>query len=140
MADEIDFLDEPRPRDLAQLEEEIYQFNFRATGFHDGRSLAAFLRDGEGRLRAGLAGHTWGGCCEIRLLWVREAERRSGLGSALLRAAEREARARGCEQVVLSTHSFQAPGFYRRHGYVEVGRADGYPRGHAQIHLRKLLL
>jgi GNAT superfamily N-acetyltransferase len=140
MADRIRFVDEPLPRDLERLEEEIDQFNYRTTGFHDGRSLATFLRDESGALRVGLAGHTWGGCCEIRLLWVREAERRSGLGSALLRAAEREARARGCEQVVLSTHSFQAPGFYRRHGYVEVGRADGYPRGHAQIHLRKLLL
>jgi GNAT superfamily N-acetyltransferase len=139
MAEEIVFTDEPNPRDVERLEDEINRFNYAATDFHDGRSLAAFLRDGEGRLRAGLAGHTWGGCCEIRFLWVREAERRSGLGSALLRGAEYEARARGCDQVVLSTHSFQAPGFYRRHGYVEVGRAEGYPRGHAQIFLGKRL-
>jgi hypothetical protein len=37
--------------------------------------------------------------------------------------------------VVLSTHSFQAPGFYARFGYVECGRARGYPRGHHQIYL-----
>jgi GNAT superfamily N-acetyltransferase len=97
MADEIVFTDEPRARDLALLESEIDRFNHDATDFRDGRSLAAFLRDAEGRLRAGLAGHTWGGCCEIRFLWVREAERRSGLGSALLLGAEREARARGCD-------------------------------------------
>jgi len=140
MADVIRFVEEPLPRDLVRLEEEIYQFNYRTTGFHDGRSLAAFLRDESGALRAGLAGHTWGGCCEIRFLFVREGERRTGLGTALLRAAEQEARARGCDQVVLSTHSFQAPDFYRRHGYVEVGRAPGYPRGHAQIYLRKALV
>jgi len=139
MESEIRFVDEPSARDLEQLEERINQFNFVTTGLYDGRSLASFLRDTDGALRAGLAGHTWGGCCEIRFLWVREAERRSGLGSALLGAAEREARARGCDRVVLSTHSFQAPGFYRRHGYVEVGRADGYPRGHAQIFLMKRL-
>ena len=137
MADEIRFGEEPSRRDLERLEEEIYQFNCAATGFRDGRSLACFVRDDDGELRAGLTGHTWGGCCEVRFLWVRESERRSGLGSALLRAAEREARARGCDRVVLSTHSFQAPGFYRRHGYVELGRADGYPRGHAQIYLSK---
>lgn len=139
MADRIRCVDELSPRDLAALDDEIYAFNRAATGFHDGRTLAALVRDETGALRAGLAGHTWGGCCEIRFLWVRESERRSGLGSALLAAAEREALARGCERMVLSTHSFQAPDFYARHGYVECGRADGYPRGHAQIYLTKSL-
>jgi GNAT superfamily N-acetyltransferase len=139
MADEIRCLDAPAARDLERLEHEINAFNFRATGCTDGRALAAFVRDATGALRAGLSGHTWGGCCEIRFLWVSEGERRGGLGSALLAAAEREARARGCERVVLSTHSFQAPGFYARHGYAECGRADGYPRGHAQIFLTKSL-
>jgi ribosomal protein S18 acetylase RimI-like enzyme len=97
------------------------------------------LRDESGAIRAGLAGHTWGGCCEIRFLFVREGERRTGIGSALLSAAEREAVARGCDQIVLSTHSFQAPDFYRRHGYREVGRAEGYPRAHAQLYFAKRL-
>jgi len=139
MIDEIRFVDDLSGRDLERLEEEIYRFNCAATGLRDGRSLASLLRDGQGNLRAGLAGHTWGGCCEVRYLWVREEERRRGLGSALLAGAEREALARGCDRVVLSTHSFQAPDFYRRHGYVELGRADGYPRGHAQIYLAKRL-
>ena len=140
MADEIRIVDEVRPSDLEELDEAIYRFNSAATGFRDGRSLAAFLRDADGALRAGVAGHTWGGCCEIRFLFVRETERRRGLGSALLHAAEREAVARGCTQLVLSTHSFQAPDFYRRHGYVEAGRYEGYPSGHAQIFLRKSLV
>jgi GNAT superfamily N-acetyltransferase len=137
--DEIRFEEEPSPHDVTRLEDEINAFNFRATGIHDGRLLAAFSRDDAGALRAGLAGHTWGGCCEVRFLWVREVDRHRGLGSRLLRAAEDEARQRGCRQVVLSTHSFQAPDFYRRRGYVEVGRAEGYPLGHAQIHLAKAL-
>jgi GNAT superfamily N-acetyltransferase len=135
--DAIRFEEAPSPSDLVRLEDEINAFNFRTTGIHDGRMLAAFLRDDAGEMRAGLAGHTWGGCCEVRFLWVREAERHCGLGSRLLQAAEEEARRRGCRQVVLSTHSFQAPDFYRRHGYVEVGRAEGYPLGHAQIYLEK---
>jgi GNAT superfamily N-acetyltransferase len=139
MAEEIRCTDALAPRDLEYLDDQIYAFNRAATGHHDGRTLAALVHDEAGGLRAGLAGHTWGGCCEIRFLWVREDERRAGLGSALLAAAEREARARGCERVVLSTHSFQAPGFYARHGYTECGRAEGYPRGHAQIHLTKPL-
>ena len=139
MADAIDITDEPLAADVEELEDAINRFNFDTTGQRDGRLLAAFLRDSGGRLRAGLAGHTWGGCCEIRFLFVREAERRCGLGTALLRAAEAEAARRGCFQILLSTHSFQAPDFYRRFGYVEVGRAPDYPQGHAQVYLRKAL-
>jgi len=139
VTDEIRLEEEPSPHDVSRLEDEINSFNFTTTGIHDGRVLAAFLRDDAGAIRAGLAGHTWGGCCEVRFLWVREVDRHRGLGSRLLRAAEDEARQRGCRQVVLSTHSFQAPDFYRRHGYVEVGRAEGYPLGHAQIYLAKAL-
>ena len=137
MADEIRFVEEPAPGELAALEEEINQFNYRATGFHDGRWLVCFLRDCSGALRAGLSGHSWGGCAEIKFLWVREEERHAGIGSALLRAAEREAAVRGCRRIVLATHSFQAPDFYRRHGYTEIGRAEGYPSGHAQIYFAK---
>jgi hypothetical protein len=47
--------------------------------------------------------------------------------------------ARGCAQIVVSSHSFQAPGFYRRHGCAEYGRIEGYPRAYAQVHLVKYL-
>jgi hypothetical protein len=42
--------------------------------------------------------------------------------------------------VALSTHSFQAPGFYARFGYTECGRTPGNPHGYDQIHLLKHLL
>ena len=41
--------------------------------------------------------------------------------------------------MALNTHSFQAPGFYARFGYAECGRTPGYPHGHDQIHLVKIL-
>ena len=40
---------------------------------------------------------------------------------------------------MVSTHSFQAPEFYVRLGYVEVARVDGDPTGHANIFLAKRL-
>lgn len=61
------------------------------------------------------------------------------LYTRLLAAAEQEATRRGCDQLALSTHSFQAPGFYARFGYQECGRTPAYPRGHDQIHLVKQL-
>jgi GNAT superfamily N-acetyltransferase len=121
----------------ARLDEEINSFNAAVTGWADGRLLSISARGHGGDLHAGLFGWTWGGCGYIDLLWVREDCRGSGLGTRLLATAEEEIRQRGCDQVALSTHSFQAPGFYARFGYRECGRTPAYPRGHEQIHLVK---
>ena len=137
--DELRVLDHASPADVAFLDERIYLFNCEATGFHDGLDLAIFLRDDRGEIYAGLSGHTWGGVAEIKLLWIADEHRHKGLGSRLLKAAEAEARARGCERMFLDTHTFQAPDFYRAHGYTEVARLEPYPRGHAQILFEKSL-
>jgi GNAT superfamily N-acetyltransferase len=122
-----------------RLDKEISAFNAAVTGHHGGRMLSVAVRGDGGDLRAGLYGWTWGGCGYIELLWVRDDQRGDGLGARLLAAAEAEIRRRGCERVALSTHSFQAPGFYARFGYTECGRTPGYPHGHDDIHLVKQL-
>ena len=126
--------------DLAErLDQEISAFNAAASGHHDARILSVAVRGDDGDLRGGLYGWTWGGCGYVDLLWVRDDQRGLGLGADLLAAAEAEIRRRGCDRVALSTHSFQAPGFYARLGYTECGRTPGYPRGHDDIHLVKQL-
>jgi GNAT superfamily N-acetyltransferase len=127
-------------RELAdRLDAEIYAFNVEATGLDDGRMLTLSAVEADGALAAGLSGWTWGACAYVDVLWVRADRRRQGLGTRLMDAAESEAARRGCEQVVLSTHTFQAPDFYRSRGYVQTGRTDGYPVGHGQVHLAKQL-
>ena len=121
------------------LAERINRFNADVTGFDDGRSLSVARRGPDGGLEGGLTGWSWGGCCYIEYLWVRDDLRGAGLGSRLLAAAETEARARGCFQMVVFSHTFQAPDFYRRHGYVEYGRTENSPRGHADVHFTKEL-
>lgn len=130
---------EPAHGDVELLGDALYRFNIEATGLRDGEVLAYFVREPEGGVAAGLYGWTWGGTGVVDRLWVAAPRRRQGLGRRLLAAAEREARRRGCERMLLSTHSFQAPGFYRGLGYEEISRVDDYPRPHANLWLRKRL-
>jgi GNAT superfamily N-acetyltransferase len=132
----IRVVDRADPTTVTQLTDALYSFNAAATGIDDGRELFAELRDRDGELCAGVHGWTWGGTCWIELLWVREDQRHRGVGSALMRAVDAEARSRGCTQIALMTHSFQAPDFYRRHGFERVGELNDYPRGHSDLLLR----
>jgi GNAT superfamily N-acetyltransferase len=130
----VELHDESRcPAIAAFLADRIYEFNVKATGYADGRLLAGTIHDDTGEIIAGINGYTWGGCCEITNLWVHERHRGEGLGSALVQAAESEAVRRGCEQVVLMTHSFQAPKFYEHLGYDRKYDIEGRPRGYADI-------
>lgn len=133
-ANDVALLDEAQCQELeAFLVDRIYEFNSEATGHFDGRLLGASIRNNAGDIIAGVSGHTWGRCCEISHLWVSERHRGRGLGRALIQATEAQALRRGCLQVVLITHSFQAPEFYARHGYQRKYAIEGRPRGYSDI-------
>ena len=125
--------------DIVLLEANIDSYNAARTGIQDARLLSIMLKHADGELYAGLHGHTWGGTCQIKLLWVAERERRCGLGTMMLTAAEEEARRRGCKQIMLATHSSQAPGFYARHGFEQVAVLADNPIGHVDILMVKRL-
>lgn len=100
--------------------------------------VAFEARDGD-RWLGGLTARITQRWLFVHLLGVAEEAQGQGVGSRLVAAAEAEARARGCVGVWLDTYSFQAPGFYARLGYAEVGRIADYPPGHARIFLAKRL-
>jgi GNAT superfamily N-acetyltransferase len=127
------------PEIEAFLAQRIYEFNARATGYFDGESFSVTRRDESGAIRAGVSGYTWGGCCYVAYLWVDEAERRHGLGTALLRAAEEHAKTKHCKVVFVGTHTFQAPGFYERTGYKQQSVVHDHPVGHASMVFAKHL-
>jgi N-acetylglutamate synthase-like GNAT family acetyltransferase len=53
--------------------------------------------------------------------------------------AEAEARRRGCTAAFVYTVTFQAPGFYERHGYRRFGEVVCPPDGATRIFLSKML-
>jgi GNAT superfamily N-acetyltransferase len=124
----------------ARLDAELTAFNLATSGVHEQAEFTVKVEDDAGELVAGLSGWTWGTCAGISLVWAREDRRGRGSGARLLAAAEEVARERGCTQIVVSSFTFQAPGFYERHGFVETGRTEGLPiEGAADVHLVKRL-
>ena len=66
----------------------------------------------------------------LRLLLVSEEHQSQGLGAVLLARAERDARASGCQHLVLlvTKTNRRARSFYERHGYTHVGDVAGFVR------------
>jgi GNAT superfamily N-acetyltransferase len=75
----------------------------------------------------------------IDLMWMREDLRGQGFGSRLLKLVEEEARKRGAKNSFLDTFSFQAPEFYKKHGYQVFGELRDFPPGHHRYFLAKVL-
>jgi ribosomal protein S18 acetylase RimI-like enzyme len=124
-----------------RLSKGLDEVNYPATGTTaaDQTSLSVKAVDDAGELVGGLTGWTWAGLLGIDMLWIREGSRGDGWGSRLLRAAEEEARRRGCDRACVSSFTFQAPAFYQGHGYTETGRTLGIPGGAEDVHMFKKL-
>jgi len=115
--------------------------NVEHAGYWDTRPLAVLVQDPEsGRTLGGLLGRTSLGLLFVDLVFLPAALRGRDIGSRILRIAEEEALRRGCRAAVLYTISFQAPGFYERHGWREFGRIDCDPPGTARVFMTKTLL
>jgi GNAT superfamily N-acetyltransferase len=131
--------DSPAPADLNFVSDRLREYNSNAAGPSGFQRIASFLRDEEGEIVGGLIAGLYWGWLHLDVLWVREDLRKLGYGSELLRAVEAEALSRGFRKAYLDTFSYQALGFYQRHGYTVFGQLDDIPDGHTQYYLSKLL-
>jgi len=82
----------------------------------------------------------WGGpCVVVEALGVDKAHRRKGIGTALLAEAEKDMIEEGCRQVTLTTLPFQAPRFYQKLGYKQIGITPNFFEGYDLAIYRKVL-
>lgn len=109
--------DKIAPQDGKAVVDGLTAYNAPFVGQAAVRPLGVFVHGAAGAPRAGLTGYTHGDWLSIQYLWVEETLRGRGAGSGLLRAAEAEARRRGCTHAFVDTFAFQAPGFYQKQGY-----------------------
>lgn len=133
-------LDEhPEPEDLRLLLDGVRRFNRDMTGDDRPRTVAAFVRDEQGRIVGGVQGDLWGRSMHIAVLWVDGNYRGRGHGSELMRAVENYAVEHDHPLVYLETTSFQALPFYEGLGYRKFGELPGISEGHTLFFLQKEL-
>ena len=99
------------------------------------------VTDGDGNIIAGcnLLIDCWR-TADLDILWVEETYRNQGIGSALIREAERAAREKGCRFMTLGTFDFQARPLYEKFGFAVCGIIEDCPtKGHTHYDMIKRL-
>jgi len=117
----------------------ISQYNKQQAGDDQGQNLCFVLRAPDEEVVGGVIGATFWDWLYIDLMWIKEDLRGRGYGHRLLELAEEEGRKRGAKNAYLDTFSFQAPKFYKDHGYQVFGELNNFPQGHQRYFLAKQL-
>ena len=129
----------PNENEIRYIRESLYRFNEEIVGKDGHEPINIVEYDGNGSVIGGILGGTYWGWMYVDILWVHEDHRERGIGSKLLAEAEKEAKSRGCHHVHLDTMSWQAPEFYKKHGYTVIGILPDIPSGNQKYLLMKEL-
>jgi ribosomal protein S18 acetylase RimI-like enzyme len=117
----------------------ISDYNQQQAGDDSAQYLCFVLETIDKTIVGGVIGATFWEWLHIDLMWIKAEFRGRGLGHRLLTLAEEEGRQRGAKNAFLDTFSFQAPDFYRQHGYRVFGELQDFPPGHQRYFLKKQL-
>ena len=131
----------------AQVSKEIEEELLASLALSNAQSTNATIvltkRDSSGKLLAGVSGITSYGWLLVKLLWVHEDHRKTGVGRTLMLEAESRAKELGCHGAWLDSSSSAARDFYVRLGYSEFGRLsngpDHEPAQHRRWFMKKTL-
>jgi GNAT superfamily N-acetyltransferase len=117
----------------------IREYNTEQAGDGHAVLLCFVLYAPDHSIVGGIIGETHWNWLFINLMWIKAEMRGYGYGHQLLMAAEEEGRKRGATNAYLDTFSFQAPEFYKKHGYRVFGVLEDFPPGHTRFYLTKRL-
>lgn len=123
----FEITDKIKKEDEDTIFQGLLEYNLARLEDKNPKDLGVYVNDEKGKKIAGLIGITHGNWLLIKYLWVSEKLRGRNIGSNILNQAEETARERGCKYSFLDTFSFQAPEFYKKHGYKEVFKLENYP-------------
>ena len=135
----IELQTDPTSSDMAVIVAGLTDYNASQADGEVPEYLILVVRDADLNVVGGLVASTYLGWLQIHVVWMLDALRKRGYGTALMRRAEHEALLRGCPRAFLETFSFQALPFYEKLGYQVVGRIADFPPGGARYALTRAL-
>lgn len=121
------------------LKYQLIKHNKSLVDYTEEEKVNLMIKNDEGTILGGLVGHIDWECFFIDILWVDESLRGLGKGQQLIQEAEALAIKKECRFIRLETFSFQAPEFYKRLGFMEMGKLEDFPKGYTHYYMYKEL-
>ena len=124
------------------VREKLKQYNQEQTGGvygQPGFEINLALKNAQDEVVGGVICCTMLNAMYLDVLWVADDYRKQGYGRKLVLAAEQIGREKGCISSHTWTFDFQAPRFYEKIGYRQIGVYDGYPDGLKEYVFKKTL-
>lgn len=117
--------------------EQLVAFNRARMGPSVHEPFTVALKDAAGETVGGAYGAIFFSWLHVEMLVVPEERRGEGHGRRLLQRIETLARSAGCIGIWLDTYAFQAPGFYAKAGFTQIGSIPDLPPGSRRFFLAK---
>lgn len=137
---EYELIESPSEKDSFELSRKFHEFVNSKTPLPDESEDKKFIinvRDSENELVAGILANAYWDGLEIDILWVDQSYRGTGLGSELLKKAERYGKEHGA--VISFLKTVEARAFYEKHSYQVFGVLEDRPIGSLLYHMKKRL-
>lgn len=100
----------------------------------------SFVYNENGLVLGRIVGHIHWDNLEVELFFVSKNTRGKGVGSKLLAKIEKIASEKKCSYILLQTMSFNAPSFYKKHGYQIIAQINNSPmEGETRYFMKKEL-
>ncbi|MGF6150320.1 GNAT family N-acetyltransferase [Pseudomonas fluorescens] len=136
----IELSQNPLPEERQAIINPLRAYNIAHAGEGHYQEIALLVRDEQtDEILGGLYAKLFYQWMFIDLLSVPEQARGQGTGSRLMHMAEELAREKSCIGIYLDTFEFQAPEFYKKLGFTEIGQIADYPPGSKRFFFQKRL-
>lgn len=119
------------------VRKKLIEYNSQNTSSGIYEEVNLCVKDNHNNIIAGINSAICWNWLEIDILWVDDGYRKQGYGSKLLNEIERIAISKNCTFIKLNTFSFQAPEFYKKHGYKVLAVIDNAPIRSKHYFLKK---